>query len=86
MLALLVQRLTAEEAEAVRGGAERRLERYVQPDGSLAVPSSRASRSPCDATHHPAQVEWRGPDLNRPYHGFQPCALPTELPRPDVAV
>ena len=39
MLALLVQRLTAEEAEAVRGGAERRLERYVQPDGSLAVPS-----------------------------------------------
>ena len=26
--------------------------------------------------------EWRGPDLNRRHHGFQPCALPTELPRP----
>jgi SAM-dependent methyltransferase len=39
MLALLLQQLTEEEAEAVRRGAERRLERYVQPDGSLAVPS-----------------------------------------------
>ena len=28
------------------------------------------------------QVRWRGPDLNRRHHGFQPCALPTELPRP----
>ena len=27
-------------------------------------------------------VRWRGPDLNRRHHGFQPCALPTELPRP----
>ena len=26
-------------------------------------------------------VEWREPDLNRRHHGFQPCALPTELPR-----
>src|SRR5574340_1054417 len=25
--------------------------------------------------------EWRGPDLNRRHHGFQPCALPAELPR-----
>src|SRR5262249_33672999 len=25
--------------------------------------------------------KWRGPDLNRRHHGFQPCALPTELPR-----
>ena len=39
MLVLLLQRLTEEEADAVRRGAERRLERYVQPDGSLAVPS-----------------------------------------------
>ena len=29
-----------------------------------------------------AGVRWRGPDLNRRHHGFQPCALPTELPRP----
>ena len=29
-------------------------------------------------------IEWRGPDLNRRHHGFQPCALPTELPRPGV--
>ena len=27
------------------------------------------------------RAEWRGPDLNRRHHGFQPCALPTELPR-----
>ncbi len=24
---------------------------------------------------------WRGPESNRRHHGFQPCALPTELPR-----
>ena len=27
-------------------------------------------------------TEWRGPESNRRHHGFQPCALPTELPRP----
>jgi hypothetical protein len=26
-------------------------------------------------------LRWRGPDLNRRHHGFQPCALPAELPR-----
>ena len=31
-------------------------------------------------------AEWRGPDLNRRHHGFQPCALPTELPRRGRAV
>ena len=25
--------------------------------------------------------KWRGPESNRRHHGFQPCALPTELPR-----
>src|SRR5947209_17958345 len=38
----------------------------------------------CNATR-PAVTstseKWRGPDLNRRHHGFQPCALPTELPR-----
>ena len=30
----------------------------------------------------PTSLEkWRGPDLNRRHHGFQPCALPAELPR-----
>jgi MFS family permease len=29
---------------------------------------------------------WRGPESNRRHHGFQPCALPTELPRPDGEV
>ena len=29
----------------------------------------------------PQAGEWREPDLNRRHHGFQPCALPTELPR-----
>jgi SAM-dependent methyltransferase len=38
MLALLLERLTPEEADAVRAGAERRLERYVEPGGELAVP------------------------------------------------
>jgi predicted MFS family arabinose efflux permease len=30
--------------------------------------------------------QWRGPESNRRHHGFQPCALPTELPRPDGEV
>ena len=29
--------------------------------------------------------KWRGPDLNRRHHGFQPCALPAELPRLETA-
>src|SRR5712692_9073139 len=28
--------------------------------------------------------EWRGPDSNRRHPGFQPSALPAELPRPDT--
>jgi hypothetical protein len=39
MLSLLLERLTPEEADAVRTGAERRLERYVEPDGELVVPA-----------------------------------------------
>ena len=39
MLSLLRERLSVEELTAVRAGAERRLERYLQADGSLAVPS-----------------------------------------------
>jgi hypothetical protein len=27
------------------------------------------------------ESRWRGPESNRRHHGFQPCALPTELPR-----
>ena len=38
MLSQLVERITPDEAAAVRAGAERRLERYVQDDGTLAVP------------------------------------------------
>jgi hypothetical protein len=46
MLAMLLQRLTPDEAEAVHEGAQRRLERYVQPDGSLSVPSlARVARA-----------------------------------------
>ncbi|HET9286106.1 MAG TPA: methyltransferase domain-containing protein [Gaiella sp.] len=37
-LALILGRITPAEAEAVRAGAERKLERYVEPDGTLAVP------------------------------------------------
>jgi SAM-dependent methyltransferase len=37
-LALILERATEEEAAAVREGAEKRLQRYVQPDGSLVVP------------------------------------------------
>ena len=36
-LTLSLEEATPEEAAAVRDGAERRLQRYVQPDGSLAV-------------------------------------------------
>jgi SAM-dependent methyltransferase len=37
-LALILERARPEEVDAVRAAAETRLERYVQPDGSLAVP------------------------------------------------
>jgi SAM-dependent methyltransferase len=39
MVSILRERLSAEELAAVRERAERRLERYVRSDGSLAVPS-----------------------------------------------
>jgi SAM-dependent methyltransferase len=39
MLSQLVERSTPDEVAAMRAGAERRLKRYVQQDGSLAVPS-----------------------------------------------
>lgn len=38
MLSSLLERAAPEEARAVREGAERRLARWVAPDGSLAVP------------------------------------------------
>ncbi len=37
-LSLILAQVSPSEAEAVRSGAERRLERYVQSDGSVAVP------------------------------------------------
>jgi SAM-dependent methyltransferase len=39
MLAMLLERLSPAEVDAVRRGAERRLERYVEPGGELVVPS-----------------------------------------------
>ena len=78
MLALLAERLTADELAAVQERAEELLAGYVQPDGTLAVPSlARVALARPDKRRE----EWRGPDLNRRHHGFQPCALPTELPR-----
>ena len=38
MLSTLLERLTADDARAVRDGAERRLAQWVGPDGSVAVP------------------------------------------------
>jgi SAM-dependent methyltransferase len=37
-LSSILENATEEQAKAVRAGAERRLERYVQPDGALVVP------------------------------------------------
>ena len=37
-LAVILEGVTADDAAAIRAGAERRLERYVEEDGSLAVP------------------------------------------------
>ena len=46
MLAMLLQRLTPDETESLRAGAERLLERYVGTDGSLSVPSlARVARA-----------------------------------------
>jgi ubiquinone/menaquinone biosynthesis C-methylase UbiE len=38
MLSQLLDQISADEARGLRAGAERRLERYVEDDGSLAVP------------------------------------------------
>ena len=38
MLSLILEAATPEQGQALREGAERRLERYVEPDGPLAVP------------------------------------------------
>ena len=51
------------------GAAERPVRSDVGPVAALSA------REPI------AVVQWREPDLNRRHHGFQPCALPTELPR-----
>ena len=56
--------------------------------GHIGVDRNRAQQS-----HHGRRAaapglrcgEWRGPESNRRHHGFQPCALPTELPRPGGA-
>ena len=48
--------------------------------GGLVTPPSRAGHGAGRCVDR-ATREWRGPDLNRRHHGFQPCALPTELPR-----
>lgn len=37
-LALILEQISSSEAEAVRSGAKRRLERYVRRDGAVAVP------------------------------------------------
>ena len=60
--------------------------------GSAAALTESASgdqvriRMPADVSQPPepartVRLQWRGPDLNRRHHGFQPCALPAELPR-----
>ena len=38
MLTTLLERLTPDERQAIRDGAERRLTHYVAEDGSLEVP------------------------------------------------
>ena len=49
--------------------------------GGPTLQGSRATPDPpCGSVS--CAKGWRGPDLNRRHHGFQPCALPTELPRP----
>ncbi len=53
-------------------------------EGIYARCRARRRDRPGRARHTHAVSEgdkWRGPDLNRRHHGFQPCALPTELPR-----
>ncbi len=45
MLSMLLGRVGPDEAQAVREGAERRLDRWVRPDGSVAVPERRPRRA-----------------------------------------
>ena len=60
--------------EALKGGWRRSRPAAGRAGHRAGRRSDRAAR------------EWRGPDLNRRHHGFQPCALPTELPRRAAAV
>ena len=46
---------------------------------------ARATSGSARAESRSCAERWRGPDLNRRHHGFQPCALPTELPRLEFA-
>jgi hypothetical protein len=48
--------------------------------GYEATPEGlRPKADPCRSMW--CEARWRGPESNRRHHGFQPCALPTELPR-----
>ena len=51
--------------------------------GGGAAPSGVYAlfRNPLPRIPEKLQEAWREPDLNRRHHGFQPCALPAELPR-----
>src|SRR4029450_11965968 len=50
--------------------------------GRSTIHRTKWAAAPRDAN---GERRWRGPDLNRRHHGFQPCALPTELPRLEFA-
>ena len=62
------------------GGRARRRPRPAALAGAQSAAVSRPEGPRAGAGAFLGE-EWRGPESNRRHHGFQPCALPTELPR-----
>ena len=71
--------LAAERLGGVAGGWEMTNRAYALEPVSATF-HGRDVFAPA-AAQAAASERWRGPESNRRHHGFQPCALPTELPR-----
>ena len=87
-LALILDRITPAPGRGCpcRCGAEAGAVRAAGRHAGRARAGAGRAGALAELNRSAPSGEWRGPDLNRRHHGFQPCALPTELPRPDEPV
>ena len=80
-LGALLAALDDEQIAALRAGAERRVADVRGRGRGGGGPRPRPGRTGRPTALTGRDAKWRGPESNRRHHGFQPCALPTELPR-----